>query len=150
MIWQRAMRQQPPGPASSTPFRWRQRSSGSVGKERHPAHLHAHFAHDPALVALLVKRLTRLPYSFTAHARDLVQIPPSSLAARAAEATALVTCCEANAEYIASTVPTSVPAVRVIHHGVELDLFKPQPRPTLSRGGTAGHRRASRGEEGLS
>ena len=115
-----------------------------------PAHLHAHFAHDPALVALLVKRLTRLPYSFTAHARDLVQIPPSSLAARAAEATALVTCCEANAEYIASTVPTSVPAVRVIHHGVELDLFKPQPRPTLSRGGTAGHRRASRGEEGLS
>ena len=97
-----------------------------------PAHLHAHFAHDPALVALLVKRLTRLPYSFTAHARDLVQIPPSSLAARAAEATALVTCCEANAEYIASTVPTSVPAVRVIHHGVELDLFKPQPRPTLS------------------
>ena len=97
-----------------------------------PAHLHAHFAHDPALVALLVKRLTHLPYSFTAHARDLVQIPPSSLAARAAEATALVTCCEANAEYIASTVPTSVPAVRVIHHGVELDLFKPQPRPTLS------------------
>ena len=76
------------------------------------------------------RRLTRLPYSFTAHARDLVQIPPSSLAARAAEATALVTCCEANADYIAATVPASVPAVRVIHHGVELDLFKPQPRPT--------------------
>lgn len=95
-----------------------------------PAHLHAHFAHDPALVALLVRRLTRLPYSFTAHARDLVQIPPSSLAARAEEATALITCCEANNEYIASTVPASLPAVRVIRHGVELDRFKPRPRPT--------------------
>ncbi len=93
-----------------------------------PAHLHAHFAHDPALVALLVRRLTRLPYSFTAHARDLVQIPPSSLAARAAEATALVTCCEVNADYIASTVPSSLPAVRVIRHGVELDRFEPALR----------------------
>ena len=96
-----------------------------------PAHLHAHFAHDPALVALLVRRLTGLPYSFTAHARDLVQIPPSSLAARAAEATALVTCCQVNADYIAATLPARLPSVRVIHHGVELDLFKPRPRPTL-------------------
>ena len=93
---------------------------------RAPAHLHAHFAHDPALVALLVRRLTRMPYSFTAHARDLVQIPPSSLATRAAEATALITCCEANADYIAATVPASLPEVRVIHHGVELDLFTPR------------------------
>ena len=97
-----------------------------------PSHLHAHFAHDPALVALLVRRLTQLPYSFTAHARDLVQIPPSSLAARAAETTALITCCQANADYIADTVPASLPAVRVIHHGVELDLFKPRPRPTAT------------------
>lgn len=96
-----------------------------------PSHLHAHFAHDPALVALLVRRLTDLPYSFTAHARDLVQIPPSSLAARAAEATALVTCCQVNADYIAATVPARLQAVRVIHHGVELDLFKPRPRPTV-------------------
>ena len=91
-----------------------------------------------------------MPYSFTAHARDLVQIPPSSLAARAAEATALITCCEANADYIAATVPASAPAVRVIHHGVELDLFTPQPRPAGGRRGADHDRRASRGEEGLS
>lgn len=94
-----------------------------------PAHLHAHFAHDPALVALLVRRLTRLPYSFTAHARDLVQIPPTSLETRVAEATALITCCEANADYIAASVPANLAPVRVIHHGVELDQFSPQPRP---------------------
>ena len=36
-----------------------------------PVRVHAHFAHDPALVGMLVARLTGLPFSFTAHARDL-------------------------------------------------------------------------------
>lgn len=96
-----------------------------------PEHLHAHFAHDPALVALLVRRLTRLPYSFTAHARDLVQIPPENLRARAVEATALVTCCQANADYIATAVPTCPTPVRVVHHGVELNRFAPPPTRPL-------------------
>ncbi len=94
-----------------------------------PVHVHAHFAHDPALVGMLVAKLTGLPFSFTAHARDLVQIPATSLAARAAEATALVTCCGANAEYIDSALPVADRApVLVIHHGVELGRFVPTPR----------------------
>jgi glycosyltransferase involved in cell wall biosynthesis len=94
-----------------------------------PVHVHAHFAHDPALVGMLVARLTGLPFSFTAHARDLVQIPAKSLAVRAADATALVTCCAANADYIDSAVPAADrPPVLVIHHGVELGRFVPTPR----------------------
>ena len=94
-----------------------------------PVHVHAHFAHDPALVGMLVARLTGLPFSFTAHARDLVQIPAKSLAVRAADATALVTCCAANADYIDSAVPAvDRPPVLVIHHGVELGRFVPTPR----------------------
>lgn len=92
-------------------------------------HLHAHFAHDPALVGMLARRLTGLSFSFTAHARDLYQIPPVSLVARAAAADAVVTCCQVNADYIAKTVPATVrPPVRVIHHGVELDRFTPTLR----------------------
>ena len=92
-------------------------------------HVHAHFAHDPALVGLLAGRLLDLPFSFTAHARDLLQIPAGSLAARTREAEAVVTCCEANAEYIRSTVPAADrPPVMVIHHGVELERFAPVPR----------------------
>lgn len=88
--------------------------------------VHAHFAHDPALVGLLVARLTGLPFSFTGHARDLLQIPPTALAARAASATALITCCAANADYVAAAVPAaSRPPVLVIHHGVELARFRP-------------------------
>ncbi|MGW0231414.1 glycosyltransferase family 4 protein [Actinopolymorpha singaporensis] len=92
-------------------------------------HLHAHFAHDPALVGMLTRRLTGVPFSFTAHARDLYQIPPASLVARAAAANAVVTCCQVNADYIARTVPAEVrPPVQVIHHGVELDRFSPTLR----------------------
>ena len=91
-----------------------------------PTHIHAHFAHDPALVGMLVAMLTDLPFSFTGHARDLYQIPARSLAARAAAATTLVTCCEANVTFIRETLPDSdrIP-VEVIHHGVDLDRFSP-------------------------
>jgi glycosyltransferase involved in cell wall biosynthesis len=102
----------------------RRRASGQdVG------HVHAHFAHDPALVALLVTRLTGVPFSFTGHARDLYQIPAISLAARSAEATTVVTCCRANADYLSSVLPRRHrPPVRVIHHGVDLDRFGLDPR----------------------
>ena len=52
--------------------------------------------------------------------------------ARAAEATAVITCCEVNADYIAATVPAGLPEVRVIRHGVELDRFTPRPRPAAA------------------
>ncbi|QWZ08030.1 glycosyltransferase family 4 protein [Nocardioides panacis] len=95
-----------------------------------PVRVHAHFAHDPALVGMLAARLTGVPFSFTAHARDLFEIPPESLAARAREATAVVTCCAVNAAYIESVVPPGDrPPVRVIHHGVDLRRFAPSGHP---------------------
>jgi len=89
-------------------------------------HVHAHFAHDPALVGMLAAWLAGVPFSFTGHARDLYQIPARSLAARAERATTLVTCCEANVSFIRDTVPggTRIP-VQVVHHGVDLDRFSP-------------------------
>ncbi|MGH3474167.1 MAG: glycosyltransferase family 4 protein [Aeromicrobium sp.] len=92
-------------------------------------HVHAHFAHDPALVGLLAARLAGVPFSFTGHARDLYQIPALSLAARAEHATTLVTCCEANVSFIRETVPggARIP-VQVVHHGVDLDRFSPDAR----------------------
>lgn len=111
-------------------------AAGVIGMRRagHPPdHLHAHFAHDPALVGLLAARLTGLSFSFTGHARDLLQIPSAALTARALAASALVTCCEANADHIRATVPASArPRVLVVHHGVDLAQF----HPATPEGGT--------------
>ncbi|HET6561471.1 MAG TPA: glycosyltransferase [Marmoricola sp.] len=91
-----------------------------------PVHVHAHFAHDPALVGMIVARLAGLPFTFTAHARDLIQISVEALAARASAAKAIVTCCALNADYLDSALPTpGRPPVLVIHHGVDLRRFEP-------------------------
>jgi glycosyltransferase involved in cell wall biosynthesis len=97
-------------------------------------HLHAHFAHDPALIALLAHRLTGISYSFTAHARDLFQLAAPALVERANQARAVVTCCTPNLEYLNQVLPQELhPKVRMIHHGVDLGSFRPgpaeEPRP---------------------
>jgi glycosyltransferase involved in cell wall biosynthesis len=85
-------------------------------------HIHAHFAHDPALVALLAHRLTGVPFSLTAHARDLYGIPARTLAARTEAAAAVVTCCRANVDYLHDTVGASA---LLVHHGVDLERYRP-------------------------
>jgi glycosyltransferase involved in cell wall biosynthesis len=101
---------------------------GHAGRRR-ITHVHSHFAHDPTLIAFLVNRLTGVPYSFTAHARDLYQTPPRALAERAHEATAIVTCCGANVTYLERAARREDRAkVRLIHHGLDLDHLRPVAR----------------------
>lgn len=106
-------------------------------------HLHAHFAHDPALIALLARMLTGISFSFTAHARDLVQIPQHALIERIEHATVMLTCSGTNIDYVNDVVPEPLRAkVRLIHHGVNLDGFAPSPYPPTpspmrGRGGEA-------------
>ncbi len=88
-------------------------------------HLHAHFAHDPALIALLTHMLTGVSFSFTAHARDLYQVPAPALARRIAAASAVVTCCGSNLGYFAQVAPGAGEKVRLIYHGVNLEGFQP-------------------------
>src|SRR5690242_6173948 len=84
-------------------------------------HLHAHFAHDPTLIALLVHMLTGISFSFTAHARDLFQIPQPALTERIAAASAVITCCAANLDYLnESAAAPDRGKIRLIHHGVDL------------------------------
>lgn len=96
-------------------------------------HLHAHFAHDPTLIALLLHKLTGMSYSFTAHARDLYQIPAAALTERIASARAVVTCCAPNVAYMHGIVPAAMqPKIHLIHHGVDLDGFRPMPQPQVA------------------
>ena len=97
-------------------------------------HLHAHFAHDPTLIALLAHKLTGVSYSFTAHARDLYQIPRSVLIDRIEAADAVVTGCVANVDYLNEVSSELAPGkalpekVILLHHGADLEVFQPAPR----------------------
>jgi glycosyltransferase involved in cell wall biosynthesis len=87
-------------------------------------HLHAHFAHDPALIAYLVHLMTGIPFSFTAHARDLFQVPEKALADRIRRANAVVTCCRANLDYLDQIAPSQEPKFMLVYHGVNLSDFQ--------------------------
>jgi glycosyltransferase involved in cell wall biosynthesis len=87
-------------------------------------HLHAHFAHDPTLIAYLVYCITGLPFSFTAHARDLYQVPTEALLDRIQQASAVITCCGANLEYLNQIAPAQQSKFSLIYHGVNLKDFQ--------------------------
>lgn len=86
--------------------------------------LHAHFAHDPALIAYLVHGITGIPFSFTAHARDLYQVPEKTLTDRIDLARSVITCCRANLEYLNQIAPSAASKFSLIYHGVNLTDFQ--------------------------
>jgi len=95
-------------------------------------HLHAHFAHDPALIAYLVHLMTGISFSFTAHARDLYQVPEKALTDRIRRANDVVTCCRANLEYLHQIAPSQQSKFSLIYHGVNLKDFQPVSNPGAS------------------
>jgi len=89
-------------------------------------HLHAHFAHDPALVAMFTHQLTGIPYTFTAHAKDIyVKTPPQLLRAEAQRAQAVITCTEYNWRYLSTQIgPAANGKLHCIYHGLDFSQFK--------------------------
>ena len=95
-------------------------------------HLHAHFAHDPALIAYLAHDITGIPFSFTAHARDLYQVPEQVLTDRIRDASAVITCCGANMDYLQQIAPSQKSKFSLIYHGVNLTDFQQVPNRDAS------------------
>ena len=89
-------------------------------------HLHAHFAHDPTLVTMFAHYLTGIPYSFTAHAKDIyVKTSPELLRAEAQTAQAVVTCTEYNRRYLSTQIGSANNGkLHCIYHGLDLSEFK--------------------------
>jgi glycosyltransferase involved in cell wall biosynthesis len=94
-------------------------------------HLHAHFAHDPTLIAYLVHFMTGIPFSFTAHARDLYQVPQEVLTDRIHQASAVITCCGTNLEYLHQIAPSHQSKFSLIYHGVNLKDFQAIANPDV-------------------
>jgi glycosyltransferase involved in cell wall biosynthesis len=89
-------------------------------------HLHAHFANVPASVAELVQRFTGIPYSFTAHAKDIYLTPNEELRRKIARASFVLTCTGFNANHLTAVSDGTTP-IRLVYHGVDLDFFQSGP-----------------------
>ncbi len=98
--------------------------------------LHAHFATAPALVAMFTHWQTGIPYSFTAHARDIyVDQTPRLLRAEMKFADAVVTVSEYNRRYLSTEIsPGANGKVCCIYNGLDLRDFAFQP-PRASQPG---------------
>lgn len=91
-------------------------------------HLHAHFANAPAAVAHCLSMMTGLPFSFTAHAKDLYLTHPQIVRQRAGAATFVATCTGYNADFLRDVVATaSQSKINLIYHGIDLSLFRYRP-----------------------
>jgi glycosyltransferase involved in cell wall biosynthesis len=87
-------------------------------------HLHAHFASTPALVALYAHRLSGLPYTFTAHAKDIYVTDPEVFRTKLEEARAVVTCTQYNRRFLSKQYgPLCDGKVHGIYHGLDITQF---------------------------
>lgn len=91
----------------------------------HPeiTHLHGHFAHSPTSVTMFGSLLSGLPFSFTAHAKDIYTSKPAHLQEKVAAAKFAVTCTKYNAEYLKELAGDSNTAIHTIYHGIDTRLF---------------------------
>jgi glycosyltransferase involved in cell wall biosynthesis len=92
-------------------------------------HLHGHFCHGATTITWFVSQLTGLPFSFTAHAKDIYQddLNPGDLLMRKLEAASFATTCTgANHRHLAERFP-GCKLVHTVYHGLDTDYFAPPP-----------------------
>lgn len=104
--------------------------------------LYVHFLHTPASVAYYAAILTDLPWSCSAHAKDIWTLQKWEIAEKLTHMQWLVTCTQANENYLRSiSEPADAPRgnnlkeqkvqtvqkVKLLYHGLDLHRFPPPP-----------------------
>jgi len=91
--------------------------------ERRVTHLHAHFAHSPTSVAMFTSRLSGIPFSFTAHAKDIYTSDPRQIREKIGLARFVVTCTEYNKKHLRQLCDGSTTPIHRNYHGIDIRLF---------------------------
>ena len=102
--------------------------AGEVGQ------LHAHFLHTPASVARYAALMLDVPWTASAHAKDIWTIPRWEKREKLAACRWLVTCTAAGAEHLGALAPPG--RVFLIYHGIDFRRFPPSA-PAASAVGAA-------------
>jgi glycosyltransferase involved in cell wall biosynthesis len=71
---------------------------------------------------MFTSMLTSLPFSFTAHAKDIYTSNPGQLREKITMAKFVVTCTEYNRRFLQSLVPQATP-IQCVYHGIDADFF---------------------------
>jgi glycosyltransferase involved in cell wall biosynthesis len=97
--------------------------------------LHAHFIHTPASVAFYASLILDVPWSCSAHAKDIWTSSDGDLALKLASARFVVTCTKAGRDRLARLAHGRAKPI-LSYHGLDLDRFPSFARPRLQRNGT--------------
>lgn len=94
-------------------------------RERGITHLHAHFASSATSVARIAARLTGVPYTFTAHAKDIFHesVDPADLRRKLHDAAGAVTVSDFNHAYLRRQFGPLAARVQRIYNGLDLSDF---------------------------
>ncbi len=84
--------------------------------------LHVHYLHTPAAVARYAAIIRGLPWTASAHAKDIWTSEAWELREKLAEARWVVTCTEVNRRFLAGLAPSS-DRVELVYHGLDLARF---------------------------
>ena len=97
--------------------------------------LHAHFLHTPASVTRYAAAMLGLPWTGSAHAKDIWTTPEWEKREKLASCEWLVTCTAANREHLTALARPG--RVELVYHGIDLERF-PRPRAEPPAGDGAG------------
>lgn len=97
-------------------------------------HLHAHFGTVATSVARLAAHFANVPYTFTAHAKDIFHesVDPADLQRKLSDAAAVVTVSDYNQHYLQQTYSLPPHQIRRIYNGLnltQLQFVAPRQRP---------------------
>ncbi len=107
----------------------------AVEMPRDVVQLHAHFLHTPASVTRYAAILRGLPWSCSAHAKDIWTTPEWEKREKLASCVWLTTCTDANARHLRDLAHPGRP-VDLIYHGIDTRRFPPPPAADRAADGT--------------
>ncbi|MEO0620155.1 MAG: glycosyltransferase family 4 protein [Pseudomonadota bacterium] len=91
--------------------------------------LYAHFLHTPASVTRYAALLRGVPWSCSAHAKDIYTSPDWDLSEKLEDMVWLVTCTAANVAHLRDLAPRHAEKIDLLYHGLDFSRF-----PSPSRG----------------
>ena len=85
--------------------------------------LHGHFAHSPTSVTMFASMLSGIPFSFTAHAKDIYTSHREQLREKIAKASFVITCTQYNSNYLSAVAGEAATPIHCVYHGIDTRLF---------------------------